>query len=523
MISVHRVTLALVLAMGLSGPGSAADQIEQVTVYTDRAEVVRLAVVEVVPGEHRLRIADLPAGLDADSLRLSIREGNGFALGGVELRRVRGADRVQPRAREFEELIRDLEWQGRGLDNRIQARNLQLRLIESVATGSEEGASPGNRLASLESIGSSAKEVLAKRLALESERESLNRELERLRRELADLGQAQRDSGEALIDYRAERAGTVALELRYVVGQAGWEPIYEWRLDTDAGELRIIQQAVVRQNSGEDWQEAEIRVALGQPAAGGRLPVLSPWYIDIASPPRPAAAMESAAMDRAMVTGSRQMAAPQLEGTEMAAAWRIPGRVNLPGDNSTRRFALSEHRLAAEVGARTVPRRQARAWLFASADYDGEAWLPPGRVSLFQDGGLVGQTRSSGLAPGSTLEASFGVAERVEVSHRMVRDTRGSDGVIRRQNRLEREFEIEIVNRYSRSLEVTVLDQLPIPRDERIQVELTSDSRAPSERDFDDQAGVVAWIDNYQPGQRRDIRFGYRALFPRDVEDLSGW
>ena len=522
MFESSRGLLVLFLMLFACAVSAESDQIEQVTVYTDRAEVVRVVEVDVAGGEHRLRVADLPTAIDADTLRISIREGDGFALGGVELRRVRGAERVQPRARELEEVIRDLEWQGRGLDNRIEARNLQLRLIESVAAGGDETASAGNRLAALETIGSQAEEVLAGRLALASEREALNRELERLRRELTDLGQAQRDSREALVDYRAETAGTVMLELRYVVGQAGWEATYEWRLDTDAGELQIIQQAVLRQNSGEDWEDAEVRVALGQPAAGGRLPVLSPWYIDIAPPPRPAVAMESAAMDRAVVSGAR-MAAPTLEGSEMAAAWRIPGRVSLPGDNSTRRIALSEHRLAAEVGARTVPRRQARAWLFASAEYEGEAWLPPGRVSLFQDGGLVGQSRSGGLAPGSTLEASFGVAERIEVSHRMVRDTRGSDGVIRRQNRLEREFEIEIANRYSRALEVTVLDQLPIPRDERIQVELTSDSRAPSARDFDDQAGVVAWKDSYQPGQKRQFRFGYRALFPRDVDDLSGW
>ncbi|MCC5866386.1 MAG: mucoidy inhibitor MuiA family protein [Wenzhouxiangella sp.] len=522
MSSVIRGLLGLLLVFAAEAAAESV-RIEQVTVYPDRAEVVRLVEMEVASGEHRLRLADLPAAMDADTLRISVREGDGFALGGAELRRVRGAERVQPRARELEDAIRDLEWQGRGLDNRIEARNLQLRLIESVAAGSDESSSSGNRLAALESIGNHAEDVLAGRLALASEREALNRELERLRRELSDLGQAQRDSREALVDYRAEAAGTVALELRYVVSQAGWEALYEWRLDTDAGQLHIIQQAVLRQNSGEDWEDAELRVALGQPAAGGRLPVLSPWYIDIAPPPRPAPAMESEALDRAVVAEARQMAAPQLEGSEMAAAWRIPGRVSLPGDNSTRRFVLSEYRLAAEVGARTVPRRQARAWLFASAEYDGEAWLPPGRVSLFQDGSLVGQRRSSGLAPGATLEASFGVAERVEVSHRMVRDTRGSDGVIRRQNRLEREFEIEIVNRYSRVLEVTVLDQLPIPRDERIQVELSSDSRAPSVRDFDDQAGVVAWQDSYQPGQKRQIRFGYRALFPRDVDNLSGW
>lgn len=494
-------------------------RIEQVTVYPDRAEVVRLIQVDLAAGEEELRISDLPARTVPDSLRLSVRSGEGVALGGMELRTVRGAERVQPRARELENRIRALELQRQGLANRIQARNLQLRLLESIVD-EDTGQGGDARLEALAEIGSRAEEVLAQRLVHESERDQIAGEMERLKRQLADLGQSQRDTREVLVPVRAEGPGRAEIDLTYLVSDAGWESLYEWRLDTEAARLVLVQQARVRQNTGEDWTDARIQVALGQPALGGQLPQLRPWTIDIARPAPRARMLESAAMDAAPLAGAPES---MLQGSEMAAMYRIPGRNHVSGDNAPRRFLLAEHVLEGQLGARAVPRRQTRAWLFFEAQYDGEAWLPPGRVALFQDGAVVGQTRFTGLAPGGALAESFGVAERIEIDHRLVRDTRGSEGLVRRANRLEREFEFEVSNRYGRALEILIIDQLPVPGDERIEVEMTADSRRPDVLDFNDQAGVVAWRDEYQPGQTRRFRFGYRAVFPRDVEGLSGW
>ena len=509
--------------MLLLGPAAHADpgSVEQVTVYPDRAEVVRLIRVDASAGEDELRIGDLPQRIAPDLIRLAVRSGHGVVLGGMELRTVRGAERVDPRARDLEARIRALEFRIQGLDNRIEARELQLRLLESVAAV-DAGQGASARLEGLEQIGARAEEVLAQRLAHQSERADQQRELERLQRQLADLGRESRDTREILVPISVEQAGPVEIELSYVVGDAGWESLYEWRLDTEAARLQIVQQAQVRQNTGEDWTDARIRVALGQPALGGQLPELMPWFIDLQreAPPDPRRALSMAIPDMVL---DEAAPTPVLAGTEMAAVFEIPGRNRVAGDNAPRRFTLAEHALDVELSARAVPLLQSRAWLFAEGNYAGQAWLPPGRVSLFQDGAVVGQIRFAGLAPGSALSASFGVAERIEVSRSLVRDVRGREGVVRRSNRLEREYEFEVTNRYSRPLEIVIIDQLPVARDERIEVELTSGSRSPDIRDFNDQPGVVAWRGEFASHQSQRFRFGYRAVFPREFEGLIGW
>lgn len=217
------------------------------------------------------------------------------------------------------------------------------------------------------------------------------------------------------------------------------------------------------------------------------------------------------------------MASATLAGTAFATTYRISGSASLPGDNSRRLFELARHDLAADISARTVPKRSPMAWLFASAEYDGAAPLPAGQVNLFQDGAMVGRSAFTGLAPGAELQASFGVDDRIEVSYSLQQDRRGTEGLLRRQKQQERSYLIDISNQHTRPMPILVIDQIPNSRDERISIALRDDSDAPTVRDLDDQPGILGWQHDYAPGETRRIRFGYQATYPSEIDDLSGW
>jgi hypothetical protein len=59
-----------------------------------------------------------------------------------------------------------------------------------------------------------------------------------------------------------------------------------------------------------------------------------------------------------------------------------------------------------------------------------------------------------------------------------------------------------------------VLDQLPVPQDERIEVELLTESTKPTKQDWEDRNGVVAWTASYAPNEERVIKFGYGVTYP---------
>lgn len=81
-----------VLILALAGPAASADKVAakgarivEVTVFRDRAEVVREARVDLPAGASTVELEDIPFGVEADSLRVSA-EGVPAVLGAVELR-----------------------------------------------------------------------------------------------------------------------------------------------------------------------------------------------------------------------------------------------------------------------------------------------------------------------------------------------------------------------------------------------------------------------------------------------------
>lgn len=512
--------------------------VESVTVFPDRATVTRVFEVEIKAGSGELTRSDLPAGLSRDSLRISATGPKGLRLGAYQLETVRGSERVSERARELETRLEQLRDEMSAIDDDIEAREMQLSLLRSLANGAGQGdgkLSLDGWSQALETVGSGAEDVLSARRKLQLDRRELEEETKRLQQELADLGQRQRDTLALSLAWESPASGTAEFTVEYTVGGAYWRPVYEWRLDTEADKLQIVQFAEVRQRTGEDWSDAELSLSLSRPSVGGRLPEVTPWWIDVYEP-RPE---KEEALDRVALTGSRIQpgeaqfaAAPrakadwdsaELVGNEYTQAYRVPGRASVASDNQPHRFRLDEHAIDVALSARTVPRYQPSAWLYAEGDWKGELALPPGSVTLYQDDTLVGQTRFEGVAPGGELASSFGVDDRITVEYELVRDDRSTEGMLRKSTLLTRVHAISISNGHSRPIELSVIDAMPVSRDERIEVSLTESSTPPDRRKIDDRPGVIAWDRDLQAGEELKLTVGYRLSFPADLEGVQGW
>ncbi|HSH26785.1 MAG TPA: mucoidy inhibitor MuiA family protein, partial [Wenzhouxiangella sp.] len=512
--------------------------VESVTVFPDRATVTRVFEVEIKAGSGEVTRSDLPTGLSRDSLRISATGPEGLRLGAYQLETVRGSERVSERARDLETRLEQLRDQMSAIDDDILAREMQLSLLRSLANGAGQGdgkLSLDGWSQALETVGSGAEDVLSARRKLQLDRRELEEETKRLQQELADLGQRQRDTLALSLAYDSPAAGTAEFTVEYTVGGAYWRPVYEWRLDTEADELQIVQFAEVRQRTGEDWSDAELSLSLSRPSAGGRLPEVSPWWIDVQKP-QPE---KQEALDRVAVSGSRIQegeaqfaAAPRaradwdtaaLIGNEYTQAYRVPGRASVASDNQPHRFRLDEHAVDVALSARTVPRYQPTAWLYAQGEWEGELALPPGSVTLYQDDTLVGQTHFEGVAPGEELASSFGVDDRITVEYKLVRDDRSTEGMLRKSTVLTRIHRVSVSNGHSRPIDLTIFDAMPVSRDERITVALTESSTQPDRRKVDDRPGVLAWDRELAAGEELNLTLGYRLSFPEDLPGVRGW
>ncbi|MCW8918242.1 MAG: mucoidy inhibitor MuiA family protein [Gammaproteobacteria bacterium] len=533
--------LCLLLALPVATPAAtltpARNAIDAVTVFLDRAEVTRLLDVELPAGAHTIEVPGLPAQLIEPSLRAAGQGPQGLRIGSVETRRLFGSEAAQEQERTLRAELQTLTERKAQLEGKVQALDTQAAFIQRLATLPGEEQKEGNRLftpekwpAAWQAIGQGMAETNAARLTLQQEGRTLTRQIQQLEERLRQIQTGRRDTLTALLHIESASGGSARFTLSYQLPNATWSPSYDAQLATEQGTLELTQRASVRQASGEAWEGVALSVSTARPSAGVVMPSLTPWWIDFSRPPLPAARMRLEKSQRAdeMIAGAMapdttlpaeaEEVVAAVQATEFSVRYRIPGRVSVPADNSRQRFVLGKQQFSSRLAARATPKRDPRAFLYAEFDYSGESPLLAGSWQLQRDGIYVGTAEQAVVRPGEAMALPFGPDEAIKVEHQLLKDERGTQGLLKREQRVERRYRITLTNGHQRAIPITVYDQLPVARNETINVALSDDSTPPNATNVDERSGVISWQQALAPKKPWQIDFGYDISFPREKE-----
>lgn len=513
---------------------AAISRIEAVTVFADRAQVTRVARLDLPAGAHAVVFEGLPGQLLGDSLRVEGGGTTAVAIGSVDARPVTGEQPVGDKERELVRKLTDLRDKRALLDADLKALEVRQTFIEAIGKMAPDGAGkdlkkemqPERWQQAWSTLETGAGETYRGIVLKQVERRALDESIRKVEDDLKRLQTGRRDSLTVRVNLESAAPAKLTLALRYQVPEAGWRPQYEARLDTAAGRITLVQQGVVRQRTGEDWSDVELILSTARPGLGTRPPDLQTWWIDYFEPRPLAAAPEARVLmkqePRAAATQQEQdvpaglVEADTVAG-EFAAEYRIPGRSSVTADSSERRVAIATHQMAARMAVRAVPRIDAAAYLTAEATFAGAAPLLPGAMLLFRDGAFIGNARLDMLRPDETARLSFGIDDKVRIRHSLLTGQTSQQGILNRDRRVERKYRTIVENLHRQPIRVAILDNLPVSRQDTIHVDLLADATTPGfTRDFDGRTGVLVWEADYQPGEKRNIDLGYAVSFPRD-------
>lgn len=518
-----------------------------VTVYPDRARVTRRETVRLPAGDLTVVVEPLPLAMQPDSVRVGGR-GPATVLG-VDVARRHRPRTADPQAAGLERERRELVARVAELDDADAVEAQRIELLRQLAR--RAGASYGRALANGDADVAAVAELTdalaaqqgaaqARQRALARRREELGEELAALDRRMAELSAAREpDRLAATIGMSVERDSEVEVELSYVVSGAGWQSSYDLRLDEAAADrLTATWYGLVRQQTGEDWPECDLRLSTARPSGAVTVPELDPWYLDRVrpiGPPRPmrtrAAAVDmlqapaapgavaSAPMAEAALPAPpvREVAATAEQG--LAAATYQPARpVAVPSDGGAHRATVAVVDVESSVDYVTAPLRAQEAHLRATVVNTSAHTLPPGPAAVFHGADFVGSTRLDTWAPGEEVELALGVDDRVRVERELVRRT-ATKATLTSTRRRDVEYRTTVANHTPRPARVTVLDQLPVSRDDQITVKELRADPAPAERT---DLGVYTWRLELAPGESREVYLGFRVEVGKGVE-LAGW
>ncbi len=522
-------------------------KIDAVTLFSKGAEVTRLAQIELEEGEHRLVLRDLPPGLMADSLRVEGEVDGKLTIAAVDSRivHISSAEKKldESERRLLEKRIEKLEDQMQELEGRLQTAATQKNLMDALAAMPGSPRSPKTDWGKIfDLIGERLPGVYETINALTIAQRHLGETIEDLRGQLDDQPRDKIMRTEVEISATAGSALKGELKIRYQMPDAGWQPVYDARLDTGSADgqtlIDLVRRARIFQNSGEAWQDVELSLSTTRPSGRTGAPDLAPVILDILpeAPGIPRGALRQhspvpqqqpeAVMCAAMPDESAgavpgdvmQKVIEQETKVEQGGfhiRFEVPGRVTLSGRGEQKKVRIGGQKLKPALEVRATPLLDPTAFLYAVFRLDGELPLLPGEVALYRDNVYVGNGHLPLVNVGERHELGFGADDQVSVKRVEKHREKGRQGLIRSENSDEYEFEISIDNHHPRAMPVRILDRVPVSRHEKLKVERLRDMTRPDEENVDDKRGVLAWEFDLGAGQQHKINLHYRITWPK--------
>jgi hypothetical protein len=109
------------------------------------------------------------------------------------------------------------------------------------------------------------------------------KEVGKLQKQLKELNEQNSLPGsEVGIQVSSERVVNTKIKLTYLVGNAGWYPKYDVRVENVTSPLELTYKAEVFQNTGVDWKNVKLRFSNGNPNQSGLVPELKRWNLNYA-------------------------------------------------------------------------------------------------------------------------------------------------------------------------------------------------------------------------------------------------
>ena len=520
--------------------------IDAVTVYQDRARVMRVGSAEISTETSQLVIDQLPLTLDVDSVRVNGIGTAGVRILAVDVKREHFRETPAERVRELQEQIQATQDEIRTVDDEKAALQTQMTYLDGLRGETEQfarGLALGRsdvsaQIELLTFVQERDGEIRKAQRYLDATRRDLSKTLQHQQAQLKELQSKKATQRyQAVVDVEVVKDGSFSAELTYVVRRCGWKPLYDVRLNETKVDqtVELTMLAQVTQRSGEDWNAVALTLSTARPALNQRKPELKPWYVDEYKP-RPVKRLMKQATRSAPESVARAMpAAPmamsaqaepveeaeivtaEVEQVGMSVTFRVQGESDVPGNGTPRKTTLGFYELEPKVDYVAVPKHTDSVFRRATVKNTTPTTLLPGAINLFVGGEFIGRNHLQLTAPEDEIELMLGVEDRVTVSRELLR--RNVDKKLLRDRRTVRYgYRTELHNLLPFDVNITLEDQIPVSRHEGIKVTMHNTRPSPTETS---DLNLLKWVVLLKPSAKATVDFEYSVEHPREMR-VSG-
>jgi len=376
------------------------------------------------------------------------------------------------------------------------------------------------------------RENYAQDTEMELQMRELQKKIDMLSRELADIsGPRQKLKRSILVDVQAQGPKTVSLSVSYLVRGASWQPLYDARADFEKTKVELVSYGIIKQVTGEDWQDVEISLSTAKPSIGGNMPYVAPWVLRPYQPrvlkmknagsgfARQRAAFEEEKADL-MDLAAPSVPYAQAEEKGIAVVYKLPNKASIKSDGSEQKLPVSSQILNADFKYSAYPRAVLMAYLGSRVTNGPNLQLLGGRVNIFLSGDFVGTSTIENIGPGEEFDLYLGADENVKVKREQIEkkvDETIIGNIPSPNKKTTFTYKLKAENYKNKKIYLKLFETMPVSEDDRIKAKIVNVSPEPKEKDWKDRKGVWLWELELNPKEKKEITYTFIVEHPRDM------
>jgi len=498
-------------------------QITNVTVYPQSAMVTRVAKTALPVGEQEVLLYPLPGQIVEKSIQASGKGPNGTKILEIRLEKKYVEEIQNENLQILRDKIRDLEKQAQLIDDSIATLRSEQQFTKTIRAASLDETGKELRIGhpllqewgyQLDYLRKMQEETGRELIAKEFESIELKKEIEILkqRQETTEPQQSDQSAG-VIVKLKLQNPGECQIHINYMVPDASWNCSYDARVHPSGEELNLEGYALILQKTGEDWNDAAIRLSTSSQEQGMFMIKPQTLYTHTGDNLSSTDSASSYSFGRTMggiIKGKKiqQVPAEALEeGFQMV--FDIPGKQKILSSGTEHRIFFNSWKMKGFHRNICAPIQSDVVYQIFRAANDTDIPVFSGNVKVFSGDSFLGECAIDRVNAGEKFDLAMGTDKNVRVERKEF-DRKDGTSTFEKSAIQTFNYEITVQNFHQKDSGIEILDRIPVSTDSKITVKRLPFSMEPIE----DTDGILKWFSNLKPGQKTVISFGYEITYP---------
>lgn len=521
--------------------------VKSVIIYLTNAEVSHSKQVTLNAGRNRVVFTGLSAKLIPKSIQatatgdvniLSISEQINFLSKLAE----------NPRIKQLKDSVTMLNENISRINGEREAYQIEkdLLLENKSIGGTEKGVVNAELKLAADFYRARIKEINAEMLKLTTRLTQLNEALSKSNQQLYELNAKHNlPTADVTILINSPARVTSTIDLHYLVTDAAWQANYDLRAEDVDKPIQLTYRARVYNNTGIDWNDVKVKLSTADPNKSASKPELEAWYLDFntgsynqsynynynyqqQNAPQSNTSLYEGYLNTTNVGGNtgldysakqeyrqekfkQQVQFEQIQVSELSAEFDIKSPYSIPSDAKPYFVDVTSYNLPANYQHYSVPKMDRDAFLLARITGWEDLDLVEGPANVYYGGTYIGQSYIHTRSVDDTLMLSLGRDNKVIVTRTKLKDFSS----VKSLSGTKKEtftYEMTVKNNRKAPIKIDLLDQLPISKQNEIEVEVLELSKA--EQDL--PTGKLTWNMTLAPGESKKVQLSYSIKYPKN-------